>query len=126
MSEKLESLLEALRLCAGFMFEAWEVVSAIRNGGLPENYDDYHERVENALLVAAGILGFSISTLEGRLTETELQRYINSDGFISFAHAVGSLGFQQIAPLLDVLDEEVGSDGQQGGSPEVAEKADSD
>jgi hypothetical protein len=126
MSEKLESLLEALKLCAGFVFEAWEIVNSIRCGGLPENYDDYHERVENALLVAAGILGFSISTLDGRLTEAELQRYINSDEFTSFAHAVGSLGFQQIAPLLDVLDKEAGSDGQQGRGPEVTEKADSD
>jgi len=126
MSERFESLLEALKLCSGFVFDAWKIVSAVRCGGLPENYDDYHERVENALLVAAGILGFSISTLDGSLTEIELQRYINSDEFTCIAHEVGSLGFQQIAPLLDALDREAESDGQQSGSPEVAEKADSD
>jgi hypothetical protein len=126
MSEKLESLLEALKLCAGFVFEAWEIVNSIRCGGLPENYDDYHERVENALLVAAGVLGISISTLDGSLTEAELQRYINSDEFTHVAYAIGSLGFNQLTSLLDTPKESESDGQQQGRGPEVTEKADSD
>jgi len=114
-----------LKLGSGFMFEAWEIVNALRSGGLPENYDDYHERVENAILAAAGILGFSISVLDGVLTEVELQRYINSDEFADIAYAVGSLGFQQLALSLDASKESE-DNGQQSGSSEVTEKADSD